>query len=117
MSQSPSKRRKLSPEVGAPTTPSRIPGPRGTGRATTPVRTPGRGLSASPSRRGPSVSRLAAQVVEGNVGSAIREGEGADVEGIIEREGQTGEVEAEATTTPRRTRRTPRGGMTAQPRR
>ncbi|OBT90207.1 hypothetical protein VE02_01309 [Pseudogymnoascus sp. 03VT05] len=114
MSQSPSKRRKLSPEVGAPpSTPSRIPGPRGTERATTPVRnTPGIGLSASPSKRGAGVSRPAAQVVEGDVGS--RTTEGAEVPGIIGQAAQTAEVEA---TTPRRTRRTPGGGMTSAPRR
>ncbi|OBU00550.1 hypothetical protein VE01_01003 [Pseudogymnoascus verrucosus] len=109
MSQSPSKRRKLSPEVGAPSTPSRIPGPRGTERATTPVRgTPGRGPSASPSKRAASVSRQAAQ----DVGSQATES--AEVPGIIGQGAQTGEVE---TTTPRRTRRTPGGGMTAAPRR
>ncbi|OAF57996.1 hypothetical protein VC83_05304 [Pseudogymnoascus destructans] len=113
MSQSPSKQRKLSPEVGAPSTPSRIPAPRGTGRATTPVRnTPGGGPSASPSKAGASVSRPPAQVVEGDVGSQAEEG--VEVPGIIGQAGQTGEVEA---TTPRGTRRTPRGGMTFAPRR
>ncbi|OBT44731.1 hypothetical protein VE00_05326 [Pseudogymnoascus sp. WSF 3629] len=113
MSQSPSKRRKLSPEAGAPSTPSRIPGPRGTERATTPVRnTPGRGPSASPSKRAASVSRPAAQALEGDVGSQATKG--AEVPGIIGQAAQTGEVEA---TTPRRTKRTPRGGMTSAPRR